>query len=67
MGQESTITNSASDGNGWICPGCNSDNVVIMKRTGLITLLSLLLFALPLPIFKKRLYCFDCEFEWKKD
>ncbi len=67
MGQENTIKDSISDGKTWFCPNCASDNVVIMKRTGLTIMLSFLLFALPLPIFKKRFYCFDCEHEWKKD
>jgi len=48
-----------------ICPFCNSDNVVRKKETGYAILLSFLLFSLPLPIFKKSYYCFDCEKTWK--
>jgi len=48
-----------------ICPFCKSDNVVVKKQTGYLTVLSIILFALPIPIFKKTYYCFDCDKEWK--
>jgi len=47
------------------CPQCHSDNVVKMKKTGFAIMLSIMLLGLPLPIFKKKYYCFDCEFEWE--
>ena len=49
-----------------ICPFCNSDNVVVKKQTGYAIMLMIMLLGLPLPFFKKRYYCFDCEREWKK-
>lgn len=48
-----------------ICPYCNSENVVVKKKTGYAIMLSIILFALPLPIFKKNYYCYDCDKEWK--
>lgn len=47
------------------CKFCGSDNVIKKKQTGYAVMLSILLFGLPLPFFKKTLYCFDCEKEWK--
>lgn len=47
------------------CPECNSDNIIKMNKIGYAVMLSILLFALPLPIFKKNYYCYDCENEWK--
>lgn len=47
------------------CKYCSSDNVVKKKQAGYATLLSILLLGLPLPLFKKSYYCFDCEKEWK--
>lgn len=49
-----------------ICPFCNSDNAVRKKQPGILAMLSVLLMGLPLPIFKKTFYCFDCDKEWKK-
>jgi|GEM_PF-5531897 len=46
------------------CPKCNSDNVVKMNKTG-YTIMVLIMFGLPLPFFKKKYYCYDCENEWK--
>jgi len=48
-----------------ICKYCGSDNVIKKKQTGYAVMLSILLFGLPLPFFKKTYYCFDCEKEWK--
>ena len=48
-----------------ICPFCSSDNVVIKRRNGYTVMISLMLFFLPLPVFKKCYYCFDCDKEWK--
>jgi uncharacterized protein YbaR (Trm112 family) len=48
-----------------ICPNCKSDNVIRKKQAGYLIMLSILLFGLPLPFFKKSYYCFDCEKEWK--
>lgn len=50
-----------------LCPYCQSDNVIVKKQTGWLIMLSIMLFGLPLPFFKKSFYCFDCEKEWKKD
>ena len=47
------------------CPKCHSDNVVKMKKTGYAIMMSIMLLGMPLPFFKKKFYCFDCEFEWK--
>ena len=55
-----------SDDNIVICPYCNSDNVVKKKRVGFAIVISILLFMLPLPFFKKIYHCFDCGKEWKK-
>lgn len=49
-----------------ICPFCNSDNVVAKKKTGYAIMLSILLLGLPLPLFKKSYYCYECEKEWIK-
>jgi len=48
-----------------ICPYCNSDNVIKKKKAGYAIMLSILLFGLPIPFFKKSYYCFDCEKEWE--
>ena len=48
----------------YVCPYCKSDNVSLKKKPGYAVMLSLLLFGLPLPIFKKCYHCFDCEKEW---
>lgn len=50
-----------------ICPYCSSDNVIRKKQAGYVVMLSIMLFGLPLPYFKKTLYCFDCGKEWKKE
>ena len=47
------------------CKFCGSDNVIKKKQAGYAVVLSILLFGLPLPFFKKTYYCFDCEKEWK--
>lgn len=47
------------------CPQCGSVNVAQKKQPGYAVMLSLLLLGLPLPIFKKRYFCFDCRNEWK--
>lgn len=48
-----------------ICPNCKSDNVIRKEQAGYLIMLSILLFGLPLPFFKRSYYCFDCEKEWK--
>jgi DNA-directed RNA polymerase subunit RPC12/RpoP len=48
-----------------ICKFCGSDNVIKKKQAGYAVLISILLFGLPLPFFKKTYYCFDCNKEWK--
>lgn len=48
-----------------ICKFCGSDNVIKKKQAGYAVLISILLFGLPLPFFKKTYYCFDCYKEWK--
>lgn len=48
-----------------ICKFCGSDNVIRKKQAGYAVLISILLFGLPLPFFKKTYYCFDCNKEWK--
>jgi hypothetical protein len=48
-----------------ICEFCGSDNVIKKKQAGYAIVLSILLFGLPLPFFKKTYYCFDCDKEWK--
>ena len=55
----------SKNNNELICKYCGSDNVVKKKQAGYATLLSILLLGLPLPLFKKSYYCFDCEKEWK--
>jgi hypothetical protein len=47
------------------CKFCGSDNVVVKKQTGYAVMLSVMLLGLPLPVFKKTYYCFDCDKEWK--
>ena len=49
-----------------ICPYCKSDNVIKKKQIGYVIMLSIMLFGLPLPFFKKSYFCFDCEKEWKE-
>jgi len=51
--------------NSIICPYCNSDNVIKKKQAGYLVMLSIMLLGLPIPLFKKSLYCFDCGKEWK--
>jgi hypothetical protein len=48
-----------------VCPFCGSENIVKNKKNTLLTILSIFLLGLPLPIFKSRYYCFTCEKEWK--
>jgi len=48
-----------------VCPYCNSYNVITKKKAGYVIMFSILLLGLPLPFFKKSLYCFDCGKEWK--
>ena len=55
----------AKSDNLMICPKCKSDNVIKKKQAGCLIMLSILLFGLPIPFFKKSYYCFDCEKEWK--
>ncbi len=49
----------------FICPYCQSDNVIRKKQAGYAVMLSIMLFFLPLPLLKKSYYCFDCGKEWK--
>ena len=51
----------------FICPFCNSDNVVRKKKTGYAIMLSILLLGIPLPFFRKSYYCFDCGKEWENN
>jgi DNA-directed RNA polymerase subunit RPC12/RpoP len=48
-----------------ICPYCESDNVAKERQAGYIIMLSFMLLRLPIPLFKKSYYCFDCGKEWK--
>lgn len=50
---------------GTLCPFCKSENTTETKTASMVTVISLLLFRLPLPVFKKDNYCFDCESSWK--
>lgn len=50
-----------------ICPQCGSDNVRISKKGSPWTVFFLLLAALPLPIFKKEWYCFECRLNFKPE
>jgi hypothetical protein len=47
------------------CPFCKSENVTIKKQAGYVVMFSFLLLGLPIPIFKKRYHCFDCDKDWK--
>ena len=47
------------------CPDCDSDNVIKDKQPGFAMMLSLMLFFIPIPFFRKRYFCFDCKNEWK--
>ncbi|NOZ47010.1 MAG: DUF2007 domain-containing protein [Chlorobi bacterium] len=47
------------------CPYCGSKNYSKKKTPGLLLIISLLLFWIPIPIFRKSYYCFNCEREWK--
>ena len=47
------------------CTNCNSDNVIRGKQPGVAMMLSLMLFFVPIPFFRKRYFCFDCKNEWK--
>ncbi len=57
------VTKDQSGGN--FCPFCHSENIIETKRASILTVISLLLFRLPLPVFKRDNYCFDCESSWK--
>lgn len=47
------------------CPYCNSENISIKKVPGIWSLLGIFIFAVPFPILKKSLKCYDCYKEWK--
>jgi hypothetical protein len=47
------------------CPFCKSENVTIKKQAGYVVMFSFLLLGFPIPIFKKRYHCFDCDKNWK--
>lgn len=51
--------------NSSICPFCQSENIGEKKIPTIWIVLSFFLLYLPLPIFKRNYYCFDCEKEWK--
>ena len=59
------ITLKKSEYNINVCPFCSSDNIVKNKKNTLLTILSIFLLGLPLPIFRSIYYCFSCEKEWK--
>ena len=47
------------------CPYCGSDNVGKSKSPGLITIISILLFAIPLFFTRKTYHCYSCEKDWR--
>lgn len=47
------------------CPFCSSENIGPKKTYSLWGLIPLLVFLLPLPLFKKNMYCFNCSRNWK--
>ncbi len=47
------------------CPYCNTNNVVLKKNAGYVIILSILLFGMPVPFYKKTYFCFECRREWK--
>ncbi len=47
------------------CPYCSSDNVILKKKAGYAIMLSILLFGMPVPFYKKTCFCFDCRREWE--
>ncbi len=46
------------------CPFCGSENIGVKKIPSLWGLVPLLLY-IPLPIFRKNRYCYDCFRSWK--
>jgi len=47
-----------------VCPFCHSDNIIKNKRPTVLILISIFLLCLPLPLFRKNYYCYNCEKEW---
>lgn len=47
------------------CPNCGSGNVEGKGLNGKISLLILMITGLPIPIFKSKLNCFDCNEAFK--
>lgn len=47
------------------CPYCNSLNFLPKKPSLLSSFILLLVSWIPIPIIKKRYFCFDCGKEWK--
>jgi hypothetical protein len=48
-----------------LCPQCGSDEVRKEKVSAAAFAVSLLLLGFPLPFFKRKHHCFDCQHEWK--
>ena len=48
-----------------ICPICGSEEVVKIKKTGWLFLLTSLLFMCPTPFLQRKYYCFNCKQEFK--
>ena len=48
-----------------ICPICGLEEVVQIKKTGWLFLLTSLLFMCPTPFVQKKYYCFNCKQEFK--
>ena len=47
------------------CPKCNSENIEYERYSWKMTLLSILLFRLPLTWLKEKYKCLDCGHIWK--
>jgi len=50
------------------CPKCDSDNVYLYKKSGILTFIFSILFMALIPAFRQKTYfCFECKHEWKRD
>ena len=47
------------------CPKCGSDEIRKEKVSAAAFAFSILLLGFPLPFFKRKYHCFDCQHEWK--
>jgi hypothetical protein len=45
------------------CPYCESTDVIKNKNYN-YAILAIMLFGLPIPFYKKKYFCFDCNNEW---